>query len=462
MREIKAMQAAVADDRHGNWAGSSAGTGRWRLARLGAAARSCVRVALLLLLCLSTAQSANLGFQAQAQTQARPGDVLGVPLAELRPTQGAIGYDQIYYTLGRWQADFDRPTWQFDEARHLQYLRATVGKKFDSYCAVTGQGGLAAGSLTSIESLQAARLNQAGSFACTDAPGTHAQDLKTVVVGWNGKLYLTDGHHSLSSLYEAEDGGADLQVWVRVDANYYLGSQLSAGLTVKTALRDADAPTAVPDATVAEAAFWQQMVAENKAWLRDGDNRPLVPAQLPSHLGLAGPGNPDGLQDDPYRALVYFARDIGYDNGSLPEFAEFMWADWLRKRLDLSRYAVGAPAPASRILAPATWSAKTLSPGGSHDSYAAAVRDSALLMGRMAQAETRIAGTRTAAALGRIALQEGASAGSPTGRARKALAELPRSDTNRQGRYRNAGKLWLAVNYKLCGRPQAATACWGY
>ena len=45
-----------------------------------------------------------------AYLSARPGDVIKVRIEELRPTQAAIGYDQIYYKLGRWQGDFNRPT----------------------------------------------------------------------------------------------------------------------------------------------------------------------------------------------------------------------------------------------------------------------------------------------------------------------------------------------------------------
>jgi len=48
----------------------------------------------------------------------------------------------------------------------------------------------------------------------------HPASLKTVVVGWDGNLYLTDGHHTFSSLREIADGGPKLPVWVKVDANY--------------------------------------------------------------------------------------------------------------------------------------------------------------------------------------------------------------------------------------------------
>lgn len=54
---------------------------------------------------------------------ARAGDMLEVTLGELRPTQGALGYDQIYYKLGRYERQPD--------------------KKFDDFCADDGLGGIA-------------------------------------------------------------------------------------------------------------------------------------------------------------------------------------------------------------------------------------------------------------------------------------------------------------------------------
>jgi hypothetical protein len=72
-------------------------------------------------------------------------------------------------------------------------------------------------------------------------------------------------------------------------------------------------------------------------WLRDANDSPITPDDLPAQLGLAGFGN------DPYRGAVYFARDIGYQQ--LPEiaaFQEFYWGRWMRESgnvaLDPSAY----------------------------------------------------------------------------------------------------------------------------
>ncbi|QDQ86287.1 chromosome partitioning protein ParB [Alcaligenaceae bacterium SJ-26] len=353
------------------------------------------------------------------------GHILQVRLSELRPTQGAVGHDQIHAILGRWQGGPMPAVWQHESEYLRRYLRETLRKKFDDYCTTNGQGGLATGALEDLDTLYAARIDTPTSFTCTDAPGTHAAALKTVIIGPGNVLYLTDGHHTFTSFYETRDGGPDVAVHVWIDADY----------------------SHLDDAT-----FWARMVAECKAWLRDGHNVPIAPNRLPTRLGLATPEQPDGLQDDPYRSLVYFARRIGYDNEGLPEFAEFMWADWLRPRLDLSRYRTSPPAAPDTILAPADLSKRHLAPEGSHDSYAAAVRDAALLMSAQPD-DAPVAAGYTAAKLGRIHLQPDAPTDSPTSRARRNLTELTRNNTRPDDTPRTAGRLWYAVMYQPVSQP---------
>ncbi len=78
------------------------------------------------------------------------------------------------------------------------------------------------------------------------------------------------------------------------------------------------------------------MQKQNKVWLFDADNRPITPDELPAQLGLAS------FQDDPFRGLVYFTRDIGYAIPVFPtppeEFLEFHWGRWLRRQLDISQF----------------------------------------------------------------------------------------------------------------------------
>ena len=375
----------------------------------------------------------------QAYLKAKPGDVIKVRIEELNPTQAAIGYDQIYYKLGRWQGDFARPTWAGDTANQIDYLNRTVGKKFDDYCEDTGAGKRAQ-PFASIAQAQAARLDKPETFSCLNAPGADATALKTVVVGWDGKLYLTDGHHSFSALREIFDGGPKLPVWVKVDANY-------------SDMADAKA-------------FWQRLVDERKAWLRDGDNRPVTVDQLPKRLGLASAAEAGGMQEDRYRSLVYFTRDIAYANGGLPEFAEFLWGDWLRRQVAagqlpaLSAYKMIPPATLASILAVSKLD-KNLLPTDASDSYSAAVRDAAGKMAALADGDV-VFQDRTAAQLGRIAWVQNAASGTPTKNARDALEELPRNDIKAVGSPpRNGGKLWYAANYRNCGKPAAGT-CWGW
>lgn len=378
----------------------------------------------------------------QAYLAAKAGDVIKVTIEELHPTQAAIGYDQIYYKLGRWQGDFSRATWAADPVLQLDYLNRTVGKKFEDYCEDMG-GVTTTQKFQSIADIQAARLDKPDTFACQKAPGTETANLKTVVVGWDGNLYLTDGHHTFSSLRAIFDGGVKLPVWVKVDANY---SDLASS-----------------------AAFWQRMVDERRAWLRDGQNQPITVDQLPSRLGLASTDEPGGMQEDRYRSLVYFTRDVAYKNGSLPEFAEFLWGDWLRRQVAsgqlsaLDQYKMVAPATPAQILAVSTMSSSA-APTGANDSYAAAVRDASLKMGALAPTDI-VFEDRTAASLGGIPLAANVAASVSIKDQRDALEELPRNDVKTgstpEGTPRGAGKLWFAVNYRACGKPAAGT-CWGW
>lgn len=220
---------------------------------------------------------------AQDYSAAKPGQLLQVPLQALHPTQAAVGYDQIYYKLGR-----------FAQERN---------KLFDEYCEVNGQG-------ESTKVPSDADLHQPESFACQDEVGTRSSEMKTVVVGPEGKLFLTDGHHTFTVLVEHPKGGENLNMWVRVTDNF------------------SDSPDM--------ASFWQRMNLARKVWLKDGNGQVIEPLQIPSQLGL------QNLADDPYRALVYFTREVGYDkprSGNVaPEFLEFYWGNWLRSVMPLDRY----------------------------------------------------------------------------------------------------------------------------
>ncbi|SFC29092.1 hypothetical protein SAMN05216321_103526 [Cupriavidus sp. OV038] len=209
---------------------------------------------------------------------ATAGQNILVTLADLRPTQPAIGRDQIYYKLGRYAAD---PI-----------------KKFDDACETNGQN------KTSTWDAATSRLSDLASFSCTKAVGNKPADMKTLVVGPYGEPFLTDGHHSFTSIWDADTGGAQSKMWIRVQDNL---------------------------STLNRATFFRTLRERKLIWSKDGANQPTYPADLPRALGLK-----NGLGNDPYRALVYFTRDIGYSQPTdATEFTEFYWGDWLRGVVDL-------------------------------------------------------------------------------------------------------------------------------
>jgi hypothetical protein len=278
------------------------------------------------LLSLAVAAGALLVGSATAQA-ATPGELLTVKLRDLRPTQPAIGHDQIFYKLGRYSSAKD-----------------SLNKEFDDWCEANGQEEAASAK-------PGATLRDPSSFTCTVPVGQETPDtvaaMKTVVIGPGGALYLTDGHHTFTSLLETPDGGPDTRVRVRVQDDL---SRLSP------------------------AAFWQEMQKRNLVWLRTADGKAITPDQLPQGLGLAR------LGDDPYRGLVYFTRDVGYaPPADAPEYLEFYWADWLRPQVALTDADRNDPArylavieKASRLMS-ATAGTTPIAPGRDADA-----------MGRMA------------------------------------------------------------------------------
>ena len=220
---------------------------------------------------------------AQAFSTPKPGQVIEVALEQLHPTQAVVGFDQIYYSLGLFA---DKPA-----------------KVFDEYCETNGQG-------EADKVPKGADLHQPSSFTCQDPIGTHPDDMKTVVVGPGGQLYLTDGHHSFTTLWEVPGGGPRLNMWVKVTDDFSNSPDMKS--------------------------FWLRMQAARKVWLKDNQGQTLPPEQLPAHLGFKN------LQDDTFRSLVYFTRKAAYgkpEAGEVaPEFLEFYWGNWLRTQIDLGKY----------------------------------------------------------------------------------------------------------------------------
>ncbi|MFI1292669.1 ParB/Srx family N-terminal domain-containing protein [Streptomyces sp. NPDC020792] len=215
---------------------------------------------------------------------AQPGDLLDVRIGDVHPTQPSLGYDEVYYKLGRYTLGKD-----------------AINKKFDDWCEADGR--TAAATVSS-----GARLDDPSSFTCELPAGAETADsiapMKTVVIGPGGEPFLTDGHHTLTSFYETPDGGADLHVRLRVQANL---------------------------SNLTRQAFWDEMKAHKWVYLRDPEGKQVTVNKLPASVGLAN------FTDDKYRSLLYFGRDIGYAQNGLP-FQEFYWGSWVRdaKPVDLA------------------------------------------------------------------------------------------------------------------------------
>lgn len=220
----------------------------------------------------------------------REGELLEVALDELRPTQAVLGQDEIYYKLGRYRSTKDEDAGE-------------VNKRFDDWCETNGQGAAkSAGPFSSVD--------DPASFECEIPVGEETPEslaeMKTAVIGPDDTLYLTDGHHTLSTFWETPDAGPRMRIRVRITDDF---SELD------------------------QQAFWEEMERGRKVWLRDQDDKPITVDQLPTQLDTANFG------DDPYRGLVFFTRDIGYAKpAQAPEFLEFYWGTWLRQQYDLRGY----------------------------------------------------------------------------------------------------------------------------
>jgi hypothetical protein len=217
---------------------------------------------------------------------AQTGDLLDVRIGDVHPTQPSLGYDEVYYKLGRYTLGKD-----------------AINKKFDDWCEADGR-------IAAASAAPDARLDDSSSFTCQLPVGSETADsiaeMKTVVIGPGGEPFLTDGHHTLTSFYETPDGGANLHVRLRVLANL---------------------------STLTRQDFWAQMQANKWVYLRNPDGSTIDVNKLPTSVGLAN------FTNDKYRSLLYFGRDIGYAQNGLP-FQEFYWGSWVRDSgpIDLSTW----------------------------------------------------------------------------------------------------------------------------
>ena len=116
------------------------------------------------------------------------------------------------------------------------------------------------------------------------------------VWGPDGNLYITDHHHLGRACSEAG-----------IDSAFFLVEDNFSKLPV--------------------AQFWPKMAAERWAHPIDQVGKPRPFADIPNHL--------EKLIDDPYRSLAGYVRDAGGFDKTPTAFAEFLWADFFRTRIQI-------------------------------------------------------------------------------------------------------------------------------
>ncbi|WP_019614867.1 ParB/Srx family N-terminal domain-containing protein [Psychromonas ossibalaenae] len=208
------------------------------------------------------------------------GQVFEVKLKDLLPTQPSVGFDQIYYKLGRFEQD--------------------LKKQLDEICETNGQKGIKQFNINSQADLP-------GSFKCRKPVGSRIDEMKTVVIAPDNHLYLTDGHHTLNTFWHMPGGGQNFALHVLIKNDYRNLNSMDS--------------------------FWQAMKTDKNIWLFDSENKPLDFSELPQSLGLIN------FSDDVYRSMMYFTRDTAWEKPKHPiPFLEFYWGQSLRSNINLSSY----------------------------------------------------------------------------------------------------------------------------
>lgn len=215
-----------------------------------------------------------------SHANAAAGDLIDVTLGDLHPTQPSLGYDEVFFRVGR-------------------YTLGTHNPLLDAWCVANGQQGVASADA-------GATVADRTSFTCVVPIGSETPEttagMKTAVIGPGGQVYLTDGHHTLTSFWEVPGGGPDTHLRLRVVAN----------------LKHYE-----PEA------FWHEMAAHGWTWLRHADGGVARPEHVPANLGLTS------FTNDRYRGVLFFLRDVSYfQDDSIPAFQEFYWGHWLRTQTE--------------------------------------------------------------------------------------------------------------------------------
>ena len=211
------------------------------------------------------------------------GDIISVNLDQLLPTQAVLSYDRIFAKLGR-------------------YTQAPK-QMYNDLCKANGAKGVKKWN-------EESKPTDPSSYTCIAKPGTVQNALSTVVVGPGSNLYLTQGHHLLSTFWDMPNGGTSVPVMVKITHNL---------------IDDGDD-------------FWPEMNNDGEVWLYDHKANKIKPDDMPKYLGR------EQLRHDKYLSLVYFLEGISYkvpkknqETDRIP-FFEYHWALALRKHMKVSGY----------------------------------------------------------------------------------------------------------------------------
>lgn len=80
-----------------------------------------------------------------------------------------------------------------------------------------------------------------------------------------------------------------------------------------------------------ETSFEKDMLKNHWTWLEDENGNPMSFSELPRHL--------DDLKDDLYRSLSWLVRDgKGYTKLDTEPWQDFLWADFLRKNVEIDSH----------------------------------------------------------------------------------------------------------------------------
>lgn len=136
--------------------------------------------------------------------------------------------------------------------------------------------------------------------AKSDGPVFLGHHMVPAVAGPKGRLYIVDNHHLVRALHD--------------DGVEHVLTSLVADLS-----------------KLAKPLFWTVM--ENRNWLHPYNAK----GERMPHTAI--PKSIAKLADDPYRSLAGEVREVGGYAKDMTPYAEFLWADFLRHRIDAKALA---------------------------------------------------------------------------------------------------------------------------